>query len=229
MALFGRRDALQRSYDDVAAEYTRRIADELQHKPADRALLNRFAASLSGSGPCLDVGCGPGHVTRYLADRGVDIRGVDLSKGMVREARRLHPDLQFEREDMRSLKAKDHSLAAVVAFYSLIHVPEPELEAVLLEFRRVLEPGGALLVAFHSGGYSEHLSEWWDQPVDLDFYHHRVVSVLVHLQHTGFQEVSVYRRDPYPEVEAPTRRAYILAESLPGTPPIRRGSALKLS
>jgi len=71
------------SYDRVADEYVRRIFDELKHKPIDRRLLDRFAASVSEAGPACDMGCGPGHVARYLHARGVQICGVDLSTEMV--------------------------------------------------------------------------------------------------------------------------------------------------
>jgi ubiquinone/menaquinone biosynthesis C-methylase UbiE len=120
---------------------------------------------------------------------------------------------------MRKLKAEDQSWAAIVAFYSLIHVESSDIEALLLEFHRVLEPGGALLIAFHIGTETEHLDQWWEQPVDLDFHYHRTLDMVVHLQQAGFEPVSTYKRNPYPDVEAQTRRAYIVAESVPGTPP----------
>jgi hypothetical protein len=50
---------LQASYTRVAAEYTRRIADELAHKPLDRQLLDRLAERVRGLGPVCDMGCGP--------------------------------------------------------------------------------------------------------------------------------------------------------------------------
>jgi hypothetical protein len=57
---------LQSSYDRVAGEYARRIFDELQYKAIDRQLLDRLAASVPGGGILCDMGCGPGHVARYL-------------------------------------------------------------------------------------------------------------------------------------------------------------------
>jgi hypothetical protein len=51
---------VQTSYDRVAAEYVRRIFNELEHKPLERQLLDWFAASAKGDGPVCDIGCGPG-------------------------------------------------------------------------------------------------------------------------------------------------------------------------
>ena len=65
-------DQVRAAYDEVASEYANRISDELAGKPLDRALLDVFAQHV-GPGPRVcDAGCGPGHVARYLHDRGVN-------------------------------------------------------------------------------------------------------------------------------------------------------------
>lgn len=70
-----------------------------------------------------DVGCGPGHVTAHLHKLGVDAFGVDLSPAMIDLARREHPDLRFEVGSMTDLQLADASITALLAFWSLIHVP----------------------------------------------------------------------------------------------------------
>jgi 2-polyprenyl-3-methyl-5-hydroxy-6-metoxy-1,4-benzoquinol methylase len=80
----------QSSYDAVANEYVRRISGELQHKPLDRALLERFGTVVRDRGPVCDLGCGPGHVARYLKERGVEVVGYDLAPKMVEAARILN-------------------------------------------------------------------------------------------------------------------------------------------
>jgi SAM-dependent methyltransferase len=222
MALFKRKSALRHSYDAVTEEYASRIYGELDDKPADRRLLDHFADAVKESGACVELGCGPGQITRYLHERGLDISGIDLSGKMVKKARKLNPGISFSRGDMRRLSVDDNHWAAIVALYSLIHIPPQELEATLLEFHRTIEPGGALLIAFHIGNQKEHLDEWWGQAVDLDFYFYRTLDMVIHLQQAGFEQVSTYTRQPYPEIESQTRRCYILAEALPGIPPARR-------
>ena len=70
---------VQHSYDAVADEYGRRFFEELEHKPLDRRLLDRFVARVQGMGTACDMGCGPGHVARYLHDRRVMIRALGTS------------------------------------------------------------------------------------------------------------------------------------------------------
>jgi trans-aconitate methyltransferase len=84
---------VRQTYDRVAGEYAARIFDELDGKPFDRAILDRFGDLVRPLGPVCDLGCGPGQVTRYLAGRGLETVGVDLSPGMIAEARRLNPGL----------------------------------------------------------------------------------------------------------------------------------------
>ena len=201
----------QTSYDRVVDEYVRRIFDELQHKPLDRQLLDRFAASVRDVGPACDIGCGPGHVARYLHEHGVEVCGVDLSPAMVEQARRLTPDVAFRQGDMMALDTPDSAWAGIAAFYSIIHVPRGDMARALGELRRVLRPGGLLLLTFHIGDETIHLDEWWGQQVCVDFFFFRPAEVAGYLGEAGFEIEEIIEREPYPDVEHQSRRAYIFA------------------
>jgi SAM-dependent methyltransferase len=203
--------AVQSSYDTVAEEYARRIYDELEHKPLDRQILDRFAERVRGAGEVCDLGCGPGHVARYLHDRGVKVHGVDLSPAMVERARCLNPGIEFAQGDMLLLDVEDGAWAGVVAFYSIIHVARCDVVRALREIRRVLRPGGFLLLAFHLGENAAHLDEWWGHKVCVDFVFFRTDEMKGYLEEAGFDVEEITERDPYPDVEHPSRRAYIFA------------------
>jgi SAM-dependent methyltransferase len=206
-----KRKDCQTSYDLVADEYVRRIFDELHHKPLDRQLLDRFAARVRDVGPACDMGCGPGHVARYLRERGVQVCGVDLSPGMVERARRLTPGVEFRQGDMMALDAADGVWAGIAALYSIIHIPRGEMAQALGELRRVLRPDGLLLLAFHIGDETVHLDEWWGQKVSVDFYFFRPDEMAGYLGAAGFEIEEIIEREPYPDVEHQSRRAYIFA------------------
>ena len=159
------------------------------------------------------MGCGPGHVARYLAERGLAMIGVDLSPGMVAQAAALNPDIPFRVGDMLKLDEADGVWAGIVAFYSIIHVPPQEIVAALSEMRRVLQPGGLLALAFHLGdGAAVHVEEMWQQPVTLDFWFYGAAEMADYLTQAGFVIEEVNEREPYaPEVEHQSRRAYVLA------------------
>jgi SAM-dependent methyltransferase len=201
------------SYDELAATYTERIFAELAGKPLDRHLLNRLAEDVRGHGLVADLGCGPGHVARYLHDQGVRMLGIDLSPRMIDSARQRSPDIEFRVGDLRALDLPDAALAGIVAFYSLIHIDEPEMGATLRELRRVLAPGGLLLVAFHIGEETVHRDELWGHTVSLDFRFLMPSPMVARLIEAGFAVLEHVEREPYPEVEHPSRRCYLLARS----------------
>jgi len=205
---------LRASYDRLAGEYAKHLFDELSHKPLDRQLLARFAQETRGLGPVCDLGCGPGHVTRYLRRLGAEAFGVDLSAGMVEQAGRLNPGIEFREGDMCSLDAEDGSWGGIVAFYSIVHLSREEVPRALGELRRVLRPGGLLLLSFHVGDEIRHLDELWGQEVSLDFYFFRAEDMEGLLGEAGFEVEEVIERPPYGEdAEAQTQRAYVFARN----------------
>lgn len=202
---------IRESYDRVAAEYAARIYGELAHKPFDRDLLDRFAAIVRPIGPACDLGCGPGEVARYLHDRGLPVVGIDPSPAMLDHARRLNPGIEFHEGAMPALPVDNESLGGIAAFYSIIHIPRDLLPVAFADMQRTLRPGGALLLAFHIGAEDRHLDQWWGEQVSLDFYFFHRPEIERHLTAAGFVIRDSIERPPYPDVEAQTERAYILA------------------
>ena len=189
-----------------------RIYDELRHKPLDRQLLDRFALSVREAGLACDMGCGPGHVARYLREQGAEVCGVDLSFGMIERARRLNPGIEFQQGDMLALDVANGTWAGIAAFYSIIHIPRGEVVRALCELKRVLGMGGLLLLAFHIGDDMIHRDELWGRKVCLDFLLFRPDEMVAYLRSAGFKIEEIILRDPYPDVEHQSRRAYIFAE-----------------
>jgi SAM-dependent methyltransferase len=202
---------IREDYDRLAEEYTRHIADELQHKPFDRELLDRFAAELKGRGDICDMGCGPGHVTRYLHDRGATVFGLDLSPGMIEQARKLNPGIAFREGNMLALEIPDATLAGIAAFYAIVNLPTESIAQAFREMARVLQPGGLLLLAFHIGDEVLREEELWGKKISMDFFLLRPVDIREWLERAGLVVEQVLEREPYPEVEYQSRRAYILA------------------
>ena len=206
------------SYDAVAASYAEAMSDELRHKPLDRALLTAFAEQVApvgdGRGRVWDVGCGPGHVTGFLAGLGLDAAGLDLSDGMIAQARARHPDLEFGTGSMTALPARDGTWDGLVCFYSLIHmIDDAEVRAALAEFRRVLTGGGLLLLAVHTGHEVRHSTEWFGAAVDVSFRFFDPDWLAAELDRAGFAVEALTRRQPYPGAEVATERAYLLARA----------------
>lgn len=199
-------------YDEVAAAYADQLADELSHKPFDRWLLEQVAG-LAGRRPVVDAGCGPGHVADHLAELGADVMGVDLSPGMVAQARERFPHIEFERADFtRLLRPRTATgWGAVLAWYSMVHLAGSELEEAVGALSRVLDDDGWLTIALHVGEEVRHVDTLCGRAVELDLVLHDREQVLAAVHAAGLVDVEWYVRGPYPEVEAATDRLYVLA------------------
>src|SRR5260370_29143587 len=153
------------------------MSEELRRTPLERALLTacadqvrEAARGVGDDARVWDVGCGPGHVTAFLAGLGLHAAGVDLSDGMVAQASKRHPDLEFSTGSMTALPAPDASWDGLVSFYSLIHmIDDADLRAALAEYRRVLADGGLLLLAVRAGQEERHSTDWFGAEVDVSF------------------------------------------------------------
>lgn len=198
------------TYDTIAEQYALDYFEELARKPFDRELLAKFAELMPRGGRVCDMGCGPGHVGRYLAGFGLDVIGVDVSASMIAVARRLNPEIKFEQGDMLQLQCADASFAGIAAFYSLIHIDRPRVPQALKELRRVLAKGGHVLIAFHAGEGEVHAEDFHGQQVSFHASFFDVEEMEDFLKTAGFAVEESLDRQPY-EFEYPSRRAYILA------------------
>jgi SAM-dependent methyltransferase len=102
----------------------------------------------SVTGPVLDAGSGPGQWTDFLAQHGLDARGIDLVPEFVAHATATYPDLTFNVGTFEAIDAETGALGGVLTWYTTIHHQPDDLPAVFGEFARVIRPGGGLLVGF---------------------------------------------------------------------------------
>jgi ubiquinone/menaquinone biosynthesis C-methylase UbiE len=177
------------SYDTVAASYAEQVRTLLAESPYERMMFALFAEFVraAGGGPVADVGCGPGRITAHLRTLDVDAFGIDLSPGMIEVARRDHPGLRFEVGSMTDLALASDSLAGLVAWYSLIHIPDDDVPSVLAHFQRVLRPGAPLLIGFHVGDDTRLKTEGYGgHPMKVRVHQRQPAQVAARLREAGF-------------------------------------------
>jgi SAM-dependent methyltransferase len=205
---------VQHSYDAIAERYAAEVGSELEGKPLDRALL-KVVADAAAPYPVADIGCGPGHVTAFLASLGVSSFAVDLSPQMCSLAHR-DASVPAVAADMAHLPLAPSSLGAAVYLYSVIHLDREGRARAYAELFRVLRPEGQALIAFHvfddevPAGGSITRTEWWDQHVDLTFRFLDPDEELTILTDAGFHFWARIERAPYRGVEHPSHRCYLL-------------------
>jgi ubiquinone/menaquinone biosynthesis C-methylase UbiE len=199
-------------YSKTARKYAEKFSDELSLKHFDRIYLNAFADRNKSTGKILDIGCGTGHITKFLFDGGCyNVTGIDLSPGMIEVARNLYPDLCFETGDMLSLPYQDQSIHGAIAMYSIIHFDYEAIEKAFKEVNRILFSKSDFLISFHIGDTILHRDEFLNEEVNIDFHLLNVSKIRDLLTSAGFRMIEIIERYPYPEIEYQSKRAYILA------------------
>ena len=192
-------------YDRVAREYADEFWNELERKPFDREVLQAFA-EWAAPGPVADLGCGPGHIGAGLA--GCQVIGIDLSAGMIEEARRRLPEGEFRVGDLRDLPLDDASVRGVTAFYCLIHLDLDGAAAAIAEMARVLQPGGRALIALHRGIGIVGRDDWYGKPVTMRARLYEIDELTQMAEDAGLEPVEVLLRPPY-DFEWPSERLYL--------------------
>ena len=177
----------------------------------DCELLERFAREIENNRPVWDFGCGPGNTSHFLNDLGVETSGLDLSEGILEQARAMNPGIHFRKGTMLDLEFGNDSIAGITAFYAIVHFTQEQVNRAFREIFRVLRPGGLFLFTFHIGGKTIHLTEFLDHEVDIDFMFFSTGFIRGALETCGFEKLEIIEREPYPEIEYQSRRAYVFA------------------
>jgi len=208
------KDNIIQTYNTVAAKYAGHYMNELDHKPLDRLLLRSFYEDNKHKGAFIDLGCGPGQTSKFLADYGCTaITGTDISPKMIAIAKTLNPNINFEVADMLNLKYDDNQFGAAIAFYSIVHFDYPSVKIAFTEIKRVLKTGGQFLFSFHTGDEVLHLDQLLEENVNIDFHFLDTDKIVALLKETGFSIADALVRFPY-HSEHPSKRAYIRAEKI---------------
>jgi ubiquinone/menaquinone biosynthesis C-methylase UbiE len=209
-------ESVRAVYDASAARYVDFVGTKLSaatEGAVDMAMLIAFSQLVANNplAQVADVGCGPGRVAAFLAERKITVVGVDVSTALLAEARRAHPDIRFEEGRLDRLPFADSSLAGAVCWYSIIFTPAERLDDAFKELLRVLGPKAYLLLAFQSGdGEAFHRMNAHGTSLSLTSYRHNVDDVGRRLEEVGLQVHATTQRAPELDHET-SWQAFIIA------------------
>jgi 2-polyprenyl-3-methyl-5-hydroxy-6-metoxy-1,4-benzoquinol methylase len=175
------KDIVREGYNVVGAEYTAARMPNPHELSFVQDLIDRLR---EGAG-VLDVGCGGGvPVALRLMER-LDITGVDISERQIEAARTAAPSATFVCKDMSKINFPDSSFDAIYSLYAVIHVPREEHRTILMNFHRLLRPGGFLLLCTGAGDLPEDVSEYFGQ--DMYWSHYNAETNLATVRECGFE------------------------------------------
>lgn len=203
-------------YDAAASRYVEFVGTQISSATEgaiDRSLLTAFVELVQDgpAGGVADVGCGPGRVAAFLAQHGLDVVGVDLSKGMLAAARNAHPHIRFEEGELAALPIDTGVLAGAVSWYSIIYTPPDQLGEAFNELARVLVPGGYVLLAFQAGGGEPvNRAQAHGTHLPLTSYLHSLQEVAAQLEQARFTMYATAERAPALDHET-TSQGFVFA------------------
>ena len=193
-------------YDKIAEPYAKEFS-----KPSE--YIEEFLALLPKNAKILDVGCGVGVDAGFMASKGFEIIGVDLSKEMLNIARQKFPQIDFKQQDIRELDFPPNSFDGILASCSLIHIPKKDVPSLIKKFKKILKKDGAIYIALQ-GGKSEEI--FVDEPFKPDeklflniISFDEIKNLLVK---NGFSIVKHYEREPKSKEELNYTKLYVIAK-----------------
>lgn len=195
----------------AAERYYELFKDEMKKKEYDRVLLDKFASNFDSKSIICDVGCGPGHITRYLFDKGLNVFGIDISERCIEIARKENPKMRFQVMDMTRLDIADESIDGIVSFYSIIHTPKRLINILFGEFNRVLRKDGEILIVVKKGSTEGYVDELVGFKTRLYFTNFTETELENYLQTSGFELTSMETRQPY-DFEITVGRIYAVGK-----------------
>lgn len=192
-------------YDAISKDY-----DAMFRTPS--AHLDSFLQLLKNNSTILDAGCGNGADSAYMTSLGFSVTGVDLSEKMLALAKKKTNKAKFLRKDITMLDFEDSAFDAILASYSLIHVPKSKIKATLLNFRRMLKKDGILNLGLQEDTSKEiSIPEPFNPNLMLDVNVFSLEEIRRHLNETGFVEIQYYLEPAKNEEELSFNKLCILA------------------
>jgi len=176
-------------YNQIAAMY--------DNEYGISSYINDFLNLVNKNGRILDVGCGPGKDSHYIASEGFEVVGVDLSEEMIRIAKKNFPRIDFRIMDMRELSFEPNSFDGIFVAFSFIHLPKKGVSGVLIKLYELLKGGGSIYIAVQEDESKEVFSPTPlkpDEKIFLNLFSTEEIKFLI--KRAGFSIIAEYKRKP---------------------------------
>ena len=199
-------------YNRTVQEYAEQFLNELDNKPFDRNILDRFNDMLPDGSLIYDFGCGSGQTTKYIHDKGKHkIIGLDFSENAIHLAKLNFGEIKFAVDDMLDSRMASMSADGILAFYAVVHFTYIEIKQALKEWWRLLKSKAIVLFSFHIGDeYVEVVDFLGVRGANATWHLLDVDQVLEISEQVGFRVEDAMIRYPYKGFEHESKRAYIL-------------------
>lgn len=147
-----------------------------------------------GQGHILDIGCGPGNITRYLLHKRPElhITGLDVAPAMLELAQHYNPKACFLQMDCRDLRTLKPGYTGIVCGFCIPYLSQEDIRVLLQDCERLLTDGGCLYISFVAGDYEASGYTTGSSGLSIFFYYHSPEYIRSELLQNGFLLVQQY-------------------------------------
>lgn len=182
-------------FDSTIDTYNKHAAKFVQHfeQKLDTQELDEFLATVPAGGKILDAGCGSARDAAYFISKGYQAEGIDLSVGLLNEAKKLHPEVPTQVMSLTDLSSfRDNSFDGVWCKAALLHIQRKQAHRVLEGFHRILDKGGSLFLQTKAGEGQGTQPVPFDSKLERFFTFYTESELTNMLQVAGFKMIEAY-------------------------------------
>jgi len=158
--------------------------------------LNEFISLLPKKAKILDAGCGHGRDVAYLTDYGFDVIGIDISDGLLEEAKKRAKG-EFKKMDITDMKFKDGEFDGIWSCATLLHLKKEDIPKVLKDFNKILKKDGVLFINVKEGVGEEIRKKKEYNDLPRLFVYYSISEILNLVKEAGFEVINSFTdKDP---------------------------------
>lgn len=153
------------------------------------SLLHKSNASI------LEIGCGPGNITKYLLDNHPDYRilGIDVAPNMIALAKTNNPKAHFEVKDCREIDDLANTFDGIICGFCLPYIDEADAKKFIVSCYDKLNHDGALYISFVEGNYADSAYKTGTNGNRVYFHYYSLEQLQQWLRATNFEEPTVMK------------------------------------
>jgi ubiquinone/menaquinone biosynthesis C-methylase UbiE len=181
------------AYDSCSANFEKTFMDLKLYKDN----LDEFSNLLPFRAKILDLGCGPGNITRLLMEkkRNFKMLGVDLSQEMINLATRNVPLASFLVGDIRNLSFLEKDFDAVIAAFCIVHLSNEEASNFIHDINCLLKSEGVIYLSCIQGSNSTYTKTSFSPNHEIFFNHFSEEFIVEALTDNGFTVLNCFNQD----------------------------------
>lgn len=194
------------TYNIIAKKYDEEYGNDLSDTP----YIDIFLSKTCGK-QILDIGCGTGTLSEYIANKGYIVDAIDFSEEMLKIARNKIKNVNFIQMDMRSININKKYNGIMLA-YSLFHISKKEVIKAIEAYYNLLKDNGTMLIILQEGEGEKYVEENLEKGLKkfVNYYSFEEIEKVLNANH--FEIIEKMRKKPLSEFSLQNDKLVIICK-----------------